>query len=105
MLCPITSVIDLCEEKARPVHSKDILSEMELEVICNLKIDWRRLAAMLHIPQETVKKIERGNDRERDRCRRVLKEVPITRTHLVEVLRKMKWYSAAESLHCGCIRR
>lgn len=105
MLCSITAVINLCEEKARPVPSRDDLSEMELEVLCNLKIDWRRLAAMLHIPQETVKKIERGNDRERDRCRRVLKEVPITRTRLVEVLRNMKWYSAAESLLCGCIHR
>ena len=105
MLCSITVVINLCEEKARPVPSKDVLSEMELEVICNLKIDWKRLATLLHIPQETVKKIERGNDRERDRCRRVLKEVPNSRKRVVEVLRKMKWYSAAESLHCGYIRR
>ena len=105
MFCLITAVINLCEEKARPVPSKDVLSEMELEVICNLKIDWRRLATMLNIPQETVKKIEKGNDRERHRCRRVLKEVPITRTRLAEILRAMKWYSAAESLLCGCICR
>lgn len=98
-------MLDVGEDMLRPLSSKEALSEMELEVICNLAIDWRKLAAALNIPPDIVQKIKKGSDRERDRCRGVLKEVPITRTKIVKILEDMEWNSLAQSLRCGCIYR
>ena len=102
MLTHCYTVIHVCQEEVKPRTSKEVLSEKELETICNFAVDWKKLATALHIPESRVREIEQ-DCREKDRCRRVLNSVPPTtcRTHLEKALRDIGWLSLAEGIACG----
>ena len=98
----MTTVLEMCKDEVPATPSEDVISEMELETICNFAIDWKKLATDLGIPKSKLQEIERES-RGRERCRRVLQTKSIARKEIVRILKNMGWRSLAEGLQCGQI--
>jgi ankyrin repeat protein len=97
-------LLEVCKDEVPPTHNEEVVSEMELETICNFAVDWKKLATALDIPKSQFQEIERES-RGRERCRRVLQTRPIARRELVQSLREMGWTGLADGLEFGQIGR
>ena len=93
-------------EEVQPHPEQSVLTDIEIERICNCAVGWKKLAKALKAPADTVHKI--GSVQyysERDRSKRVLQSIngPGARETVVEALREMGWVTLAETLECGSI--
>ena len=89
--------------------SKEALSAVEMEILCNCAIQWRLLATELGLAGDKVRKIAQfACTSDRERCRRVLQVFSTekeSRKRISEALHRMGWTSAAKSLECGYATR
>ena len=103
------SVYNASTAEVPPHPSHNTVSPVEIEILSNCAIQWKDLAAGLGLAEVRVREIEQFPcTSNRERRRKVLQTFSAesgTRDRVTEVLDKMKWKAAANSLSCGYTNR